>query len=98
MNKNKSRQAILFMGSIILIVILSIFLANSPVKGAVNPPEKHYITITIDANDTLWDIANQYANTDYYEINEFIEEVVMINAIIDNKIYTGNKLMLPVVK
>lgn len=98
MRKNKYKQTFLFVGSIILIVILSIMLANSPVKGASNPPQKHYITIIVDKNDTLWDLAKEYANMDYYDINEYIDELIMINAIKDNKIYSGSKLMLPIVE
>lgn len=98
MRKNKSKQTFLFVGSILLIIIFSIMLANSPVKGAINAPDKYYITIIINENDTLWDLAIEYANTDYYNINEYIDELIMINAIKDNRIYSGNKIMLPIIE
>lgn len=98
MSTARLKQVTLFAIIIVLILILSILLANSPVKGSTNVPVKHYITVTVNVNDTLWDIAKQYANTNYYDINAYIEEVAIINSIQDNKIYAGNSLMLPIVE
>ncbi|PKM95970.1 MAG: LysM domain protein [Firmicutes bacterium HGW-Firmicutes-1] len=97
MKQKKSKGGIFFI-SIILVSILLLNFINNTVIGASNIPTKSYITVTININDTLWDIANQYMNDNYYNLDEYIDEVIMINSIQETTIYAGEKLTLPIVE
>ena len=83
---------------VISLVVFSGVLFNNEIKGAMVKPDKAYITITVEANDTLWDIAAEYMNRDYYTHHTFIDEVVEINHVSANRIYAGTTLVIPIIK
>ncbi|MEY8426244.1 hypothetical protein AALA00_00700 [Lachnospiraceae bacterium 46-15] len=56
---------------------------------------KHYKIIRIDANETLWDIANIYMSEEYRSIYEYIREVKEINSIDGSNILYGQRLLVP---
>ncbi len=57
---------------------------------------KYYKSIAVQKGDTLWDYACQYGNRHYYDNNmDYIEEVMSINALTDDRIISGQYLILP---
>lgn len=57
---------------------------------------KYYKSITIANDDTLWSIAEQYMDEDHYEsINDYINEVMNMNAMTDDVIHYGEHLIIP---
>lgn len=57
---------------------------------------KYYKSIVVEAGDSLWDYAGQYANEDYYtSYNSYIKEVTEINHLKDEKIVYGQHIILP---
>ena len=56
---------------------------------------KYYTSITISPDDTLWSIASEYMGNHYESVNEYIEEVMNINSLTDETIYTGQHLVIP---
>ena len=81
-----------------IVVTISILLLNNDVNGSMVKPQKEYITITVEYKDTLWDIATNHMNPDYYNYDTFIEEVTSINGISESRIYAGNHIVIPIVK
>lgn len=97
MKKKKLLQKVFIITIILFFVFISTNLLKTTVQGASNKPVKSYITITVKANDNLWNISQLYMNDNYYDINNYIEEVMVINSLKDSQIYVNDKLTLPIV-
>ncbi|MCL6586412.1 MAG: cell division suppressor protein YneA [Anoxybacillus sp.] len=66
---------------------------------ASDPVEKEkYIEITVTPGDTLWELANKYRDSHHLSTNEFIDWVMDVNHLPNEKIVTGEKLVIPVLK
>lgn len=86
-----------FVTVILISLLISAYFFKTTVQGSIKNPVKSYITITVQANDTLWDISKEYMNDNYYYIHNYIDEIIIINALDSSKIYPGDKLILPIV-
>ncbi|MDD3367566.1 MAG: LysM peptidoglycan-binding domain-containing protein [Lachnospiraceae bacterium] len=70
------------------------FRSNAKDNQAVS--YKYYTTITVENGDNLWAIANTYADQEHYESTEqYINEVVKMNHLQDEQIYSGDTLCIP---
>ena len=57
---------------------------------------KYFTNIQVDAGDTLWSIADEYAYGEHYASNkEYIAEVKRINKLIGDDIIAGQYLIIP---
>ncbi|MBC7960228.1 MAG: LysM peptidoglycan-binding domain-containing protein [Vallitaleaceae bacterium] len=100
MKNKKMTRLVLFCASTLLlsVMIFSYFLNTNTVQGASNPLVKSYITVSVNPHDTLWDLAGRYMNTDLYDYDSYIAEVISINNIHEAEIFAGEILTLPVVE
>ena len=83
--------------AILLIFLFSVVLASNNVQGDVDITGKGYITVTVHAKDTLWSIAEDYMNDDFYTFETFIKEVSEMNHIEDAEIFAGEQILIPVI-
>ncbi|MDD6135566.1 MAG: LysM peptidoglycan-binding domain-containing protein [Lachnospiraceae bacterium] len=80
----------------IAFMFLGIFMFGSVRKaGAATHNVKYYTCINIEANDTLWSIADSYITDEYNSIDQYIAEVKSINNLSSDKIYYGATLVVP---
>lgn len=56
---------------------------------------KYYSSITVKAGDSLWSIAQQYADDHYDGINEYIAELISINHLRNDTLKAGQYLIVP---
>ncbi len=92
-----------YMGFLVLImtVIFSITLnsgfvrAEAPLKADEIRHEKHYKSILIEYGDTLWAIASEYKDSHYDSVHDYIDEVMQINHLKNDKIHAGQYLLIP---
>ncbi|MGN0377472.1 MAG: LysM peptidoglycan-binding domain-containing protein [Suilimivivens sp.] len=57
---------------------------------------KYYKSITVAAGDTMWDYAERYADTEFYDSYEsYIKEVININHLDGDDIIYGQHIILP---
>ena len=57
---------------------------------------KCYKSIAVGYGDTLWDYADRYGDEEYYETHEdYIDEVMNINLLTDDRIISGQYLIVP---
>ncbi len=56
---------------------------------------KYFTSILIQPGDTLYSIAQQYADGHYASIYDYVEEICLTNHLLDDKIYAGNYLIIP---
>lgn len=56
---------------------------------------KYYTSIRIEAGDTLWSLADAYADENFKSKEAFIKEVVRTNHLLDDSICEGDYLIVP---
>lgn len=61
-----------------------------------DPVYKYYTSIKVQPGDTLWDIAEEYIDYDYYSTRmDYIYEVMKINHLITDHLTAGKKITIP---
>ncbi|MCZ0754138.1 cell division suppressor protein YneA [Anoxybacillus sp. J5B_2022] len=66
---------------------------------ASDPVQKEkYVEITVTPGDTLWELADKYRSSHHLSTNEFIDWVMDVNHLPNEKIVAGEKLVIPVLK
>jgi len=79
------------------IILLAVSLIFSFVaKAHLNSSDDAYITVTIEEGQSLWEIAETYANEHNLSENEFVSWVQEKNGITGEVIYPGDELVIPV--
>ncbi|MBQ9277271.1 MAG: LysM peptidoglycan-binding domain-containing protein [Lachnospiraceae bacterium] len=86
-----------FMIGAALLIMVFLFGADKKEKhvDASTYNVKYFKCITIEADDTLWSIAEENMSEEYSSINDYIDEVKSINALVGDKIYSGATLVVP---
>ena len=92
----------LFVGffSVIMILGLSAFYGSGLVSAHDNVKDdpvrcKYYKSIQIHSGDTLWNIAEEYMDSDYESIQDYITEVKKINKLSSDQIQDSQYLTVP---
>lgn len=60
-----------------------------------DPVYKYYTSIRIEEGDSLWSIAAAYKNGSFESRQEFLQEVIQINHLLDSEIRQGDYLIIP---
>ena len=61
-----------------------------------HPEYKYFTNYELTSGDTLWSIAETYADYHYDSINDYIEEICIINSISqDATLISGTSLIIP---
>ncbi len=95
------RQVFLLGLASALFIFVFILFASSIMADAQSdefrPSFKYYRTVTVHANDTLWDIASQnYPDEEYSSIREYMSEICKVNSISDaSDLKAGESLIVP---
>ncbi len=57
---------------------------------------KYYTSVQVQPGDTLWEFAGRYADSEHYDSHaRYIEEVMHMNHLSEERICAGNYLILP---
>ena len=97
----RERRHKLFVSAITLVaticVILVCALSHSSFKANASSDFKYFTSITVETDETLWDIAEEYIDFEHYEnTDSYIAEVKSINHLDDNSlIFAGQMLIIP---
>jgi len=79
-----------------VILVSGIFSIQTDAKDASEAFEvKYYTSIMIENGDTLWTIASEYMGEHYESEEDYIKEVIHMNALRDDTIYEGRHLIIP---
>ncbi len=83
----------------VLLVLLFVFSFNSIAQATEELPEttyKYFTYHTVDKGDTLWSMAEEYIDYDYYKnIHEYVSEVKEINHMNDDTVRIGQTIVIP---
>ncbi len=84
-----------------LVISLCIFIIGGAIvigtsdSRAKSNTQKRFECIEIEAEDTLWTIAEEYMTSEYDSIEDYINEVKNINNLTGDKIIDGGSLIIP---
>lgn len=56
---------------------------------------KYYKSVQIEAGDTLWSLAEENMGGQYKNTKSYVEEVMAMNAMSDDKIVAGEYIVIP---
>lgn len=93
----KNRKLIYILMAVVMVTGISVmagFKANAQDQKIPEGIYKYYKTIEIKEGDTLWSIANQYADSSYISKQDYISEIKKMNSISDDVIHSGNYLTI----
>ena len=97
------KKAVRILAVVLLSSTLVLFLTarSAQAKRQERESFKYYTSITIDAGDTLWSIAEEYYQSEatssaYTDIRPYIDEIMNINGLSNqHQIKAGNALIVP---
>ena len=94
------RRNILLAVAVTLVLMIFVFsyhtLTSAASTNTDNVSYKYFTSIQVEAGDTLWSIAEEYADELHYSSNkEYINEVKMINKLRSDEIVSGQYLVIP---
>ena len=91
------RRRISFLVAVILVAIVLVLSGSSiaSAKGTVAPERhKYFKNIVIENGDSLWSIAQEYISDEYDSTEEYIDELMNMNNLKNDKIHSGNNLVI----
>jgi len=84
--------------SVFVLVMLSSFvIKDNTIKGSEVQLNKSYKEVVVYYGDTIWDIAEEHYNPDYYNVKDYVNEIVSINSMSSSYLEAGHTIMVPVV-
>lgn len=99
--RRERRMRILSMVMAVWAILICVLSYHSLISSAKNDTEdimfKYYTSVTVEAGDNLWNIANQYVDYHQYKDKDtYIAEVCSINNLDDAaEIRAGQRLIVP---
>ena len=76
------------------IFVGTLLLASFVNADVLEVKENHPTKYVVQKGDTLWDIAEEYADPAYYTISEYVEELKSMNGLNRDTIHAGNSLVI----
>ena len=98
--RNSGRTIRISAFSIILCVLAVSFILGSVIvkgqsKKTATSDNTYFTNITVDKGDTLWSIASEYVDYDYYDnVYEYMEQLKTLNNITSDDVYAGENLIV----
>ncbi len=76
-------------------MILVIAISNDSLKSNANSGFKYYTDVTVEAGETLWDLADEYIDYEHYkDKNDYIAEVKSINHLSEDAIIIAGQVLI----
>ncbi len=83
-----------------VVLVIGIFLSFHAINSKANSDlsgvkYKYFTSISVAYGETLWSLADQYADEHYKNNEAYINEVIQINHLSSEKILAGQYLVIP---
>lgn len=94
--RRKAAMVFLTVFATVCIVLICV-ISYGALRSSASSGFKYYKQITVKEGESLWEIAGEYADGDYYkDRNSYIAEVLRINHLdTDGRLVTGQSLIIP---
>lgn len=96
--ERRRKAAVLFLTAFATVcMVLICVISYGTIKSNASSGFKYYKQVTVEAGESLWDIAGEYADGAYYkDRNSYITEVQRINHLdADGGLTAGQNLIIP---
>ena len=94
--QRKTSLAALLCFAVLAAFIVSFAMVNTAEAGTRESSRyKYYTSIQVEPGSNLWEIAKEYASSEYEDLEEYIQEVRQINHLDQDVIYAGSYLCIP---
>lgn len=94
--EHRMHVALSFMVAVISFVAVFFICSASGKAESKEQKYKYYTSISVAYGDTLWSIAGDYMDAEFYDRLTYVQEVKSINHIHDeNEIVAGKMLIIP---
>ena len=80
--------------TVVLVMVFVLTGFSHPTVQHVGP-SRCYKIITVHADDTLWDIAQENLSAQEQPIRLYIKEIMEVNGLVSSMIYSGQRLAIP---
>lgn len=103
-NKRKRQRQLkrnIFLSAFAMVLILTLSAALGTILVHAQSEDtdimyKYYTSILVHSGDSLWSIASQNMNSNFYNtVDSYIDEIKQINALCDDGITSGQYLIIP---
>lgn len=98
MTHNKSSYTVFITGMTLLVLVVTGAILFGAIRTEAAPSEetyKYYTSVTIEAGDTIWSIAQEYQTPECGDMTDYVAEICSLNHIKDDQIHTGQYLTIP---
>ncbi len=94
------RRRFILAGIALILILIFTLSYHALVSNASTQMEeityKYFTSIQIEAGDTLWSLADRYADSAHYDSqDQYIAEVMHINHMTSEELHAGNYLIVP---
>ena len=79
-----------------LSIVITVNIIKADGAGQKLHEHKYFVSIQVEADDTLWSIADKYMTEEYASKSEYISEVKSINNMSGDTIHAGSYIVVPV--
>lgn len=69
---------------------------NGQQVQAANIRDKRIVSVPVEKDDTIWDIADKYYTEECGTMREYVAEIIKCNSLENDTIYPGSSLIIPV--
>ena len=101
LRRQKEIRRVFILAGIAVVLVLVFTLSYHALLSQANTElgdvsYKYFTSVQIEPGDTLWTLADRYADKEHYvSQDQYIAEVMSMNHLDDENIYAGNYLILP---
>lgn len=101
LNEQRTKRKRILIFFLTIIVMFGVGVGFGTLLAKAEEPDKdlvykYYTSIKVQPGDTLWDIAEEYIDYDYYSTRmDYIYEVMKINHLITDHLTAGKKITIP---
>ncbi len=86
-------SAMTLLATVCLILVFAV--SHDSLKISANSGFKYYTNVTVEAGETLWDLADDYIDYDHYkDKNSYIAEVQSINHLSEDALITAGQMLV----
>ena len=93
------RNIVALILSVFMVIAVSIFLISFSTEAndmELQPSYKYYKIVEVAKGDTLWSIAKDNIDSDYYKSTyEYVAEVKRMNSLTSDNIVAGSHIIIP---
>ncbi len=90
---------VVFFAVLLLITLVKMSFSQDTVASACSVDQKNrvkmVVSVQVEKNDTLWDIAKEYYSYEYSSIDEYVREIMKVNSLKGDCIHSGAYIVIP---